>query len=325
MSSDASLGRLPSDGSPRGAPSGGSLGRLPSGGRSPGRGIVAPMHPIERLRYVARADGAGVSVLVEAAARALSGLGDDHAALVTGCRQMVDRHPSIGPMWWLTSRMLCGPAPEREAWAVTEALAGDHSARVLAGALPEEAVVVVLGWPELTAAALHRRGDLRVRVVDALGEGAQLAEHLSDAGLDADEVPEPGVGAAVADADLVVLEALAVGPTGLVAVAGSRAAAAVARHAGHPVWVVAGEGRLLPGRLWDALLGRLDGRGEPWQVDDEVMPLDLVDVVVGAWGMGTAAEALSHTDCPVAPELSKGVYAPGTFQPPESRRGAPRR
>jgi hypothetical protein len=128
------------------------------------------------------------------------------------------------------------------------------------------------------------------------------------------DVPEPGVGAAAADADLVVLEALAVGPTGVVAVAGSRAAAAVARHAGTPVWAVAGVGRMLPSRMWDALLGRLDARGDPWDVEDEVIPLDLVDLVVGPWGTGTPDEALTHTDCPVAAELFKGVYAPGTYR-----------
>ena len=283
------------------------------------------MHPIERLRYVARADGAGVSNLVEAAARALAGLDDDHAALVTGCRQMVDRHPTVGPMWWLTSRMLCGDDPRHEAWEVVESLDADPTPRELAAALPEEAVVVVLGWPELTAQALHRRGDLRVRAVDALGEGAPLADTLAEAGLDAVDVPEPGVGAAAADADLVLIEALAVGPDGLVAVAGSRAAAAVARHSGRQVWVVAGAGRMLPGRLWEALLGRLDLGGEPWDAAEEVIPLDLVDRVVGPWGASATAEALTHVDCPVAPELSKGVYAPGTYRPPASGPGSRRR
>src|SRR6516225_6713824 len=126
---------------------------------------------MERLRYVARADGAGVASLVEAAARALAGLGDDHAGLVTGCRQMVDRHPTAGPLWWLTSRMLCADRPRDEAWEVVEALDTDPTPRELAAALAEDAVVVVLGWPEVTAAALHRRGDLRVRAIDAQGEG----------------------------------------------------------------------------------------------------------------------------------------------------------
>ena len=124
------------------------------------------------------------------------------------------------------------------------------------------------------------------------------------------------MGAAVADADLVVLEALAVGPDGLVAASGSRAAAAVARHEGIPVWAVAGEGRFLPGRLWEALLGRLDGRGDPWDADEEVVPLDLVDAVVGVWGVLEPAAALARTDCPIAAELSKGVFAPGTYRGP---------
>jgi hypothetical protein len=272
------------------------------------------VHPIERLRYVARADGAGVGDLVEAAARALAGLEEDQPGLVTGCRQMVDRHPTIGPMWWLTSRMLCAGDPRKEAWEVVEALDADRTPRQLADALPDEAAVLALGWPELTARALHQRGDLRPRVVDALGEGGALAGALGDAGMAAVEVPETGIGAAAGDVDVVLLEALAVGPTGAVAVAGSRAAAAVAHHAGRQVWVVAGEGRLLPGRLWEALLSRLDAQGEPWDAAEEVVPLDLVDAVVGPYGRVPAADALQRTDCPIAPELFKGVYAPGTYR-----------
>jgi len=275
---------------------------------------VSPVHPMERLRYVARAGGAGVSGLVEAAARALAGLGDDHAGLVTGCRQMVDRHPAVGPLWWLTSRMLCADRPRDEAWAAVEALEADPTPRELAAAIPEDAVVVVLGWPELTAVALHRRGDLRVRAVDSQGEGGALAAALDGAGLDAVEVPESGTGAAVADADLVVVEALAMGPDALIAASGSRAAAAVAHHRGVPVWAVAGTGRLLPGRLWQALLGRLDGHGDPWERDEEAVPLSLVDAVVGPWGLVAPADAVRHTDCPIAPELSKGVFAPGTYR-----------
>ena len=46
--------------------------------------------------------------------------------------------------------------------------------------------------------------------------------------------------------------------------AGSHAAAAVAHHAGVPVWVVAGVGRVLPQRMWEALTQRLDeGEDEP--------------------------------------------------------------
>ena len=157
----------------------------------------------------------------------------------------------------------------------------------LAAALPEEAVTVVLGWPELTAQAIHRRGDLRVRVVDVHGEGGALADALGEVGVDAVDVPESGLGAAVAEADAVVIEALAMGPGGLVAVAGSRAAAAVARHAGIPVWAV-GRGGPAAARpaAGEALLGRLEAGGEPWDADARGGAARPVDIVAGPVGHG---------------------------------------
>ena len=86
---------------------------------------------------------------------------------------------------------------------------------------------------------------------------------------------------------------------------GSRAAAAVARVAGIPVWLVAGVGRLLPRRMWDGLRGRVEP-DDPWDADDEFVPLDLVDRIVGPAGIETVSDALRRTDCPVAPELFKG-------------------
>ena len=272
------------------------------------------MHPIERLRYVARADGAGPTRLTVAAARALAGLGDDHAGLVTGCRQMVDRHPAVGTLWWLSARLLTADDVEREAWSVTEALENDPVPAVLSAELPDDVTVVVIGWPELVAPALHRRADAQVLAVDVFGEGAALVDSLSGVDVDSAEVPESGLGAAVANADLVLLEALALGPAGAVAASGSRAAAAVARHGGTPVWMVVGEGRTLPAPMWDALLGRLDQAGDPWDGDEEFVPADLVDVVVGSWGRASFAEAATRCDCPVVPELFKGVFAPGTRQ-----------
>ena len=126
---------------------------------------------------------------------------------------------------------------------------------------------------------------------------------LLAADVDAVDVATHGLGAAAAAADVVVLEASAVGPEGFVGVAGSRAAAAVARHDGTPVWLVAGVGRLVPQRVWDALVGRVDVAAEPWEADDEIVPLDLVDQVVGPTGPLPVADALRRTDCPVAAEL----------------------
>ena len=254
------------------------------------------MHPIERLRYVARARGAPPGELGWEAARALMSVTvDDPVALVTGCRRLVDRHPTVGAIWWLAARVLVASDPLAEARAAAEELDADDTARHLAVALPEDSTITVVGWAEQSATALRRRGDLDVLLVES-----------GHAGWD-DEVayvPESGLGAAVAASDLVLLEAGALGPGGFVAPAGARAAAAVARHCGIDVWVVAGAGRVLPDRLWDALCERIEGGpAERWELPEEVVPLDLATHVAGPAGIGPATEAPKRADCPIAPEL----------------------
>ena len=76
------------------------------------------------------------------------------------------------------------------------------------------------------------------------------------------------------------------------ATAGSRAAAAVAHDAGKPVWLVAGVGRVLPARVWKALTDRLDDLADPWDLDEEVVPLSLVDAVIGPNGSHAPAELM---------------------------------
>ncbi len=243
------------------------------------------MHPIERLRYVARAEGAGPTALVRAAAGALAGFADDPVGLVTACRRLVDRHPAVGPMWWLAARVMGAAEPDVEAWRVADELDEDPTCQKLAAEIQRESVVVVLGWSELVTAALAARGDVRILAVDTLGEGLDLVRRLRSVGSEVDEVPESGLGAAVCESDLVLLEASALGSSGFVTVPGSRAAASVARIEGVPVWVVAGAGRVLPARLWEALELRLDDyRVDTWNRIEEVVPLGLSDQAVGAAG-----------------------------------------
>lgn len=261
------------------------------------------MHPIERLRYVARASGADPAVLVRETAGALASLGFDPAGTVTACRRVVDRHLTSGPLWWLCARVLCATDPRAEAWRAVEEIERDTTSVELAHALPDDATVCVLGWPELVADALVRRGDIDVLVVDVLGEGRGLARRLARSDVYASEIPLPGLGAAAAASDLVLLEASAIGPTGAVAVAGSLAAAAVAHTSGVSVWLVAGVGRLLPGRMWEAMEQRLEAMGDPWDADDERVPLHLVSRLCGPAGPEPVADGLRRTDCPVTPEL----------------------
>jgi hypothetical protein len=269
------------------------------------------VHPIERLRYVARASGAPQAALVQETASALSSFADDPHSLITACRRVVSRQPSSGPLLWFAARVVTASDPFAEVWQASGELQADTTAAALVRALPDDATVCVIGWPAEVAEALPRRGDVGVFVVDALQEGSGFTNQLWQVDVDADDVPMGGLGAAVACSTLVLLESNAIGPDEFLAVSGSRAAAAVARHAGIPVWLVGGVGRILPARMWEGLRARLDC-DEPWDADDEVVPLDLVDQIVGPDGPEAVDVALRRCDCPVATELFKGVVVERT-------------
>lgn len=260
---------------------------------------------MERLRHLARAGAIGHRVLVEESVPALSGLGRDSGALVLSGRRLLQHHPASGPLAWLCARVLCADDARTEAWRCAGEIGADTTAECLAGELPGAATVVVLGWPEVTAAALARRGDVASLVVDAGvdREGNQLVQRLRANDMDALEVAPTGMTAAVKAADLVLLEAAAMGPGGFLAVSGSFAAAAVACRVGVPVWLVAGVGRVLPAGLWTAMTGRLE-QLQPWTAAEELAPLDLVDLVCRPTGLTADADRVAGTaDCPDAPEL----------------------
>lgn len=268
-----------------------------------GAAYSGAVHPIERLRYVARSQGAPAELLVEESAMALGAFRDDPAGMVAACRRIIDRQLTCGPLWWLCARILCAPEPMREAHQAVEELRADPTARLLAGALPDAATVVVVGDPDQAFGALSRRGDVRSLVVDVDGGVYDVVRHLERADTVSTPVPSRAVASAVADADLVLLEAMAVGPGQALVPAGSRAAAAVAGTLDLPVWLVAGVGRMLPARMWDALRDRWSQGIDPLDAAEEVLDLDLVQRLAGVDGPVDVADGLRRTDCPVAPEL----------------------
>jgi hypothetical protein len=263
------------------------------------------VHPIEHLRYVARASGADPVLLVRETAEALSGVVRvEPAGLVPACRRLIERHLTVGPVWWLAARVLTAPDPVAAARAAATVLEDDPTATILSAAIADDITITLVGWPEIAGAALRRRGDVEVLVADATGDGSVLARRLDEAGTAAVVVPDAGVAAAVVVSDLVVLEATAAGPGGILATAGSHAAAAVAAHRGIPVWAVVGAGRVLPGPLWDSLLRRLDaGPTEPWDRAVELVPVALLGELVGPAGRTDPAAGLDQATCPVAPEI----------------------
>lgn len=64
------------------------------------------MHPIERLRHLARLDPADVDLLAREAADTLLACAAEPAELVVACRRLLDRHPAAGPLWWVASTAL---------------------------------------------------------------------------------------------------------------------------------------------------------------------------------------------------------------------------
>ena len=252
------------------------------------------MHPIERLRWVARAPEADVGLAAVESAEALAAFAHDPAGLVIACRRLIERRPSAGPLWWLASRVLCALDPVAEAYAAMADLERDPTDALLAVKLPGGTIAVV-GWPELASRAL--RAAERVAVVDSNRDGRRLLRRLDDVGVDARLL---GAEAAARRAALVVLEAHAAGPPGFVAAAGSGALARAAREAAVPVWLVVGVGRRLPAALYGALTDHLHlDPGDP-----EVLAYDLVEEVVGPYGRSApGATAGGPADCPVAPEL----------------------
>lgn len=67
------------------------------------------VHPIEHLRYLARADDIDPTRAVPEAAEALHALAYDRNALVLACRKLVEHHPGCGPLWWLAAQALTDP------------------------------------------------------------------------------------------------------------------------------------------------------------------------------------------------------------------------
>lgn len=264
------------------------------------------MHPIERLRFVARATDAPVDDVVREAAASLAGFAQDPVSLVTACRRLIDRHPANGAIWWLCARTLVAADPGDEAWRCHSEFHADPTLDELSHLLPAGAAVAVVGWPDRLAAAFSPRGDVQVRVIDVDGNGPGFVRMLERLDVEAVDIAVSGIGPAVAGADLLVLEASAIGPTAALVEPGGWAAAAVARAGEVPVWLVGGCGRVVPAGLWPALESRLGGAATaPWDRGVDPLPLTLVDQVAGAAGLRTVADALATVETPDAAELRR--------------------
>jgi hypothetical protein len=263
------------------------------------------MHPIEHLRYVARAAGADPALVAQEAAAALADMARlQPSGVVPACRGLIERHLAAGPVWWLSARMFAADDPAQAARDAADELDADLTSRHLSEQIPDGITALVVGWPDIASEGLRSRGDVEVLVVSSGGEGDGLVRRLRDREVEVSLVRDAGIGPAATVADLVLVEATAAGPSGLLAAPGSMAAAAVAHQRMIPVWGVTGVGRVLPARLWDSLLARLDDSGdEPWDRPVELVPDGLLTQIAGPDGIVDVEAGLQAATCPAAPEL----------------------
>jgi hypothetical protein len=269
------------------------------------------VHPIEHLRYVARAHGADPTALVEETAHALGALHFDPSGLVVACRRIVERHPFTGPLWWLCANVVTSAEPFEAVWELADRIRSDSTPAELAAALSDEAVVVTIGDPDVIGSGLVRRGDTRVLAFDAGHLATSFVRRLERYDSDVEPVDAGFAGVATRHADVVLVEALAVDADRAVVPIGSSTIAAAGRTWATPVWLVAGIGRRLPSGFVDAMVERVDASVEeidPWELDVEVVPTSLFTDVVGPHGRVPMGPPAISPECPMAHELLRSSH-----------------
>jgi hypothetical protein len=282
------------------------------------------MHPIEHLRYVARAQGADPASLVEETAHALGSLRMDPSGIVVACRRIVQRHPFTGALWWLCANVSTSSEPFDAVWELAEQIRADRTGSELAAALPDDATVATIGDPSVIGDGLIRRGDIRVLALDVQHVATSFVRRLERYDVDYEPVDAGAAGAVARKADAVLIEALACDSGRVIAPMGSSTLAAAAAAWGTPVWLVAGVGRRLPSGMIDAMVAKIDeltavedaaptdplgvrttATMDAWDLDVEVIPTSMISDVVGPHGHVPMGPPAMKPECPMAWELLK--------------------
>ena len=226
------------------------------------------MHPIERLRYVARAGWAGPAELGAEAAFALAELAEEEpAALLPAGRRLLQHNPTCGPLWWVVARLLSAGDPLAEAERCVAAIEDDPTDERLERALGDRRAVRHGGVAEVAGA--------EVVLVDVEAMGPD--------------------GMAVDGDDLGLLEAARATGTDIWAVAG------VGRVLPPRLWqVLADHAQGAPPVRRTVTHGYFDS-GSP--APGTVIGVAGLAAVAGPGGAVSLSQAVASCDCPEPPEL----------------------
>jgi hypothetical protein len=215
------------------------------------------MHPIERLRYVARAGEVDATELACEAAYALAGLASDRRALVQACRRLLEFHPDCAPLWWVSAHALDAIDLRAVIFRVVGQLEDDASIDELF-ALPASTDVVVAQSSRQIVRALSERPDIAVRLVGAPHQVRSGLRFFSDSFTPPQGYTTDEIDLALKGATVVIVEALVASSAGYLFDEPGRLIAESAIRAELPLHVLAGVGRILPIELFQAMVSRLD-------------------------------------------------------------------
>ena len=243
------------------------------------------MHPIEHLRYVARATGADPVSLVVETAQALRGLRSEPAGLVLAARRIVERHPTCAPLWWLCASVLAAADPFEKAQALSDCMDADETTNYLIDTLPADATVCMVGWSPTALEAIARRGDCRAIIVDSFGTGDAAVNALERLDIEVQGVTLEHAAIGVQMSDVVIIDALGCGGTEVLSVGGAHAVAALAYCNNLPAWTVTRLGTRLPIELWNAMKLANRDADAPWRSDVDVIPRQLLGRFIGPTGI----------------------------------------
>lgn len=176
--------------------------------------------------------------------------------------EIVERQPALAPLVALANAVFLaiedGPAVvAAEARGFQKRLAASVEILSTVGAalLPDGGSVLTYGWSSSVRAALSLARDKALRVVCSASpgspEGRLMAADLAGVGLAVEVVDDAMVVDTLFAVDLVVIGANAIGPDGVVAVAGTGALAKEASNVGVRVIVLASADKALPTPLFD--------------------------------------------------------------------------
>jgi hypothetical protein len=198
--------------------------------------------------------------------------------------------------------VLTASEPADAAWQAWQLVNEDRTAERLSSLLPfpHDDPIAVLGWPDLTGAALAERPDLDVIAVRRRSGDDHLRARLARREPPVRVVSD--VDAAALEPSHVLVEATAASPTCTVVPDGASELLGDLAAGGATAWLVAGVGRVLPERLFVSLRHELE------RDQAEHLPVALVDMarfarIAGPTGLDAPDAVTRRVDAPVAPEL----------------------